>query len=67
MSNSPDGKLYKLIEENIICCKYMNVINVQKQKFAYIKVLNKICNITMVSGKLYHRKVYNERMYVHKL
>ena len=29
MSSSPDGKLYKLIKENIICPKYMNVIKVQ--------------------------------------
>ena len=34
MSSSPDGKLYKLIEENIVCSKYMNVIKLQ-HKFAY--------------------------------
>ena len=62
MSSSPDGKLYKLIKENIICSKYMNVIKVQKHKFAYIKFLTKNCNIPVVSGKWYHRKVYNERM-----
>ena len=62
MSSSPDGKLYKLIKENIICSKYRNVIKVQKHKFAYIKFLTKNCNIQVVSGKWYHRKVYNERM-----
>ena len=41
MSNSPDKKLYELIKENIICCKYMNVINVQKQKIASVKYLKK--------------------------
>ena len=30
MSSSPDGKLYKLIQEDIICSKYMNGIKVQK-------------------------------------
>ena len=62
MSSSPDGKLYKLIKENIFCSKYMNVVKVQKHKFAYIKFLTKNCNIPVVSGKWYHRKVYNERM-----
>ena len=55
MSSSPDGKLYKLIKENIISAKYMNVIKVQKHKFAYIKFLTKNCNnpvvIPMVSQK----------------
>ena len=60
MSSSPDGKLYKLIEENIIYVIY--VIKVQKHKLAYIKFLTKNCNIPVVSGKWYHRKVYNERM-----
>ena len=46
----------KLIRKNIICSKYMNVIKVQKHKFAYFKFLTKKC------GKWYHRKVYNERM-----
>ena len=49
MSSSPDGKLYKLIKENIICSKYMNVIKVQKHKFAHIKFLTKNCNIPVVS------------------
>ena len=52
----------KLNKENIICSKYTNVIKVQKHKFAYIKFLTKNCNIPVVSGKLYHRKVYNECM-----
>ena len=62
MCSSPDGKLHKLIKENIIYYEYMNVIKVQKHKFAYIKFLTKNCNIPVVSGKWYHRKVYNERM-----
>ena len=64
MSSSPDRKLYKSIKENIICSKYMNVILVHKHKFAYrpIIFLTKNCNIPVVSGKWYHRKVYNERM-----
>ena len=53
MSSSPDEKLYKLLKKYIICSKYMNVIKTQK---------NKNCNIPVVSGKWYHRKVYNERM-----
>ena len=56
MSSSADGKLYRLIKENIICSK------VQKHKFVYIKFLTKNCNIPVVSGEWYHRKVYNERM-----
>ena len=40
----------------------MNVIKVEKHKFVYIKFLTKNCNIPVVSGKWYHRKVYNERM-----
>ena len=51
MSSSPDGKLYKLIKEKISCSKYMNVIKVQKHKFAYIKFLTKNRNIPVVSGK----------------
>ena len=65
MSSSPDGKLYQLIKENIICSKCMNVIKVQKHKFAYIKFVTKNCNIPVVSGKWYHRKVYNERIGLH--
>ena len=41
MSSSSNGKLYKLIKENIICSKYMNGIKVQQHKFAYIKFLTK--------------------------
>ena len=41
MSSSPDEKLYKLIEENIICSKCINVIKVQKHKFVYIQFLTK--------------------------
>ena len=52
----------KLIRENIICSKYTSVIKVQKHKFAYVEFLTKNCNIPVVNGKWYHRKVYNERM-----
>ena len=62
MSSSPDRKLYMLIKENIICSKYMNVIKVQTHNFVYITFLTQNCNIPVVSGKWYHRKVYNERM-----
>ena len=51
MSSSPDGKLYKLIKENIICSKYMNVIQVQKHKFAYIKFLTKKMAISQWSAE----------------
>ena len=57
MSSSPDRKLHRLIKEYKICSNYMKVIKVQKHKFTYIN-----CNITVVSGKWYHRKVYNERI-----
>ena len=30
-----------IIKENIICSKYINVIKVQKHKFAYIKFMTK--------------------------
>ena len=62
MSSSPEGKIYKLIKKNTICSKYMNVIKVQKHKLAYVKFLIKKCNIPVVSGEWFHRKVYNERM-----
>ena len=65
ISSSPDGKVYKLIKENIICYNlYINVIKVQKHKFAYIKFLTKNCDIPVVRRKWDHRKVYNERMFL---
>ena len=62
MSSSPDGKLLKFVKGKIICSKYMNGIKEQKHKSVYIKFLTKKCYIPVVSGKWYHRKVYNERM-----